>query len=253
VIETTSTFFQQPTPTGDNAQHIITCNICRASYASLQAQQEPAQAFPRALELAFMSACHYCFRCRRPACPQCWDDVHGVCGACVEEAHLPFRTEVDPLADLAFPPPQRTQTSQQAEVLSMLVCVKPGRFQAEPKQLNFVSTDPINAMTVEPTNTQLKVTSAKLKIPPTPEQSTFTFPAISLEDDDEEPARPHRGVIRLIERQLTILVVLLLIIIIGLIVLAEFSQAANSQIAHLLHVDIRREIAYLLSLIHQIH
>ncbi len=253
MIETTSTFFQQPTLTGDNAQHIITCNICKASYASSQAQQEPAQAFPRALELAFMSACHYCFRCRRPACPQCWDGVHGVCGACVEEAHLPFRTEVDPLAGLAFPPPQRTETSQQAEVPSMLVCVKPGRFQAEPKQLNFVSTDPINAMTVEPTNTQLKVTSAKLKIPPTPEQSTFILSSTSLEDDDEEPGKPHRGVIRFIERQLTILVMLTLIIIIGLIVLAEFSQAANSQIAHLLHIDIRREIAYLLSLIHQIH
>jgi hypothetical protein len=253
VIETTSTSFEQPTPTGDNAQHIITCNICKASYTSSQAQQEPAQAFPRALELAFMSACHYCFRCRHPACPQCWDDVHGVCGACVEEAHLPFRTEVDPLAGLAFPPPQQIQTSQQAEVPSMLVCVKPGRFQAEPEQLDFVSTDPINAMTVEPTNTQLKVTSAKLNAPSTLEQSTFTLPPTSWQDDDEEPAKPHRGVIRLIERPLTILVALMLIIIIGLIVLAEFSLAANSQIAHLLHIDIRGEIAYLLSLIHQIH
>jgi hypothetical protein len=253
VIETTSTSFQQPTPTADSAQHVIICNICRASYTSFQIQQELPQAFPRALELAFMSECHYCFRCRRPACPQCWDDVHGVCGACVEEAHLPFRTEVDSLAGLAFPPPQRTETPQQAEVPSMLVCVKPGRFQAEPKQLNFVSTDPINAMTVEPTNTQLKVTSAKLNVPPVPEQSIFTSPPISSEDDGEERAKPHRGVIRPIERPLTILVTLMLIIIIGLIALAEFSQAANSQIAHLLHIDIRGEIAYLLSLIHQIH
>ena len=253
MIETTSTSFQQPTPTDDSAQPVITCNICRASYTSFQIQQGLPQAFPRALELAFMSACHYCFRCRRPACPQCWDDVHGVCGACVEEAHLPFRTEVDPLAGLAFPPPQRTETSQQAEVPTMLVCVKPGRFQAEPKQLDFVSTDPIKAMTVEPTNTQLKVTSAKLSVPPVPGQRTFTFPPTSLEDDDEEPAKPHRGVIRLIERPLTILVTLMLIIIIGLIALAEFSPAANSQVAHLLHIDIRGEIAYLLSLIHQIH
>src|SRR5712691_6656122 len=60
----------------------IVCIICDALFAP-SPREQPTSAI--ALESAFLSVCHFCFRCRRPACPQCWDHVHAICGACVKE------------------------------------------------------------------------------------------------------------------------------------------------------------------------
>jgi hypothetical protein len=82
----------------------ITCTICDAVYAP-SPQQVPFLQYTRgALEATFMGMCHFCFRCRHAACPQCWDEVHGVCGSCVQEAGLPFRAGAIPLDGLMFPP-----------------------------------------------------------------------------------------------------------------------------------------------------
>src|ERR1700680_2883002 len=59
----------------------VTCAICDAVYAPSPLQLPFLQYSQGALEATFMSMCHFCFRCRRAACPQCWDDVHGVCGS----------------------------------------------------------------------------------------------------------------------------------------------------------------------------
>jgi hypothetical protein len=38
---------------------------------------------------AFRELAIECFRCERTACPDCWDDDNGMCGACVETHRLP--------------------------------------------------------------------------------------------------------------------------------------------------------------------
>src|ERR1700726_349331 len=75
----------------------IACSICDAGYIPSPTYPNLMQAPPRVIEAAFMSMCHFCFRCRRPACPACWDAVHGVCGACVQETHLHIRVDTKPL------------------------------------------------------------------------------------------------------------------------------------------------------------
>src|SRR5690349_7647959 len=82
----------------------IACSICEAVYAPAPQQTLFLQYEQGALEATFMGICHFCFRCRRAACPQCWDEMHGVCGACVQEAGLPFRETATPLDGLVFPP-----------------------------------------------------------------------------------------------------------------------------------------------------
>ncbi|GHO83317.1 hypothetical protein [Dictyobacter formicarum] len=107
----------------------ISCRICQATYAPSQEHHYLLQAPPMALESAFMSMCHFCFRCRRPACPQCWDNVHGVCGECCVEANLPFRAQAAPLQGVLFATTRQAQLRRKHATPVRLVCVKPGRFQ----------------------------------------------------------------------------------------------------------------------------
>src|ERR1700686_2551794 len=83
----------------------VKCAVCDAVYAPTSPQLPLLQHAAGTLDTAFMHMCHFCFRCRRAACPQCWDEVHGVCGSCVQEAHLTFRAAVPPLDGLLFSPP----------------------------------------------------------------------------------------------------------------------------------------------------
>ena len=113
----------------------VTCKICDACYSPAPARADLLQVGPDALEAAFMSMCHFCFRCRRPACPGCWDEVHRVCAECVQEAHLAFRADVPPLQGTVFPAPITASCIGQAAIGSdtaiapLLICVRPGRFQ----------------------------------------------------------------------------------------------------------------------------
>src|SRR5437588_10820092 len=133
MIQTTSSYTQQSEQTFRSPENehyipgIITCTICGAGYASASAHQSLLQA--TVLEAAFMSMCHFCFRCRRPACPECWDTVHGVCGACVQEAHLPFRVEARPLNGVIFPPVHAVHTTRENMASPPLLCKRPGRFR----------------------------------------------------------------------------------------------------------------------------
>jgi len=197
-----------------------------------------------------MSMCHFCFRCRRPACPLCWDDVHSICGACVEEVHLPFRREGEPLpmnSSLLKTTPQRSPAKPQN---FPLVCVSPGRFHALlPATERAVITEPVNAAPIE----QLSVMPT---VPPTPlpreERETPT------QEADTHPVsvakQAHRGRIwQHIERIMTLLLGIIVFLIAILIFVASLSQQANTFIAHVLHVDIRMEIEYLLQQIQQNH
>lgn len=201
--------------------HRITCTICDAGYMPSQSRQDLLQASPSVLESTFMSMCHYCFRCRRPACPACWDAMHGVCGACVQEARLPFRSSASPLTGILFPPSvspmspisHMGQSSMDTTIAPLLMCIRPGRFQ----------------------------------------QRTAMFEVTAAQTSEDVLIPTVTNIFRTIERVLNVILLSVLLLVLLLILLAQLSAAANARILLLFHVDIRSEMAYLLYVIRQIH
>lgn len=255
----------------------IICPICEGVYAPSSAHSSFLLASDEALEAAFMSLCHFCFRCRRPACPQCWDDVHGVCGDCVREAHLTFRTEVAPLDGMRFPPLRGEATSRGEVTASLLVCVKPGRFvqelmAASDTNLEAARTTDGN-VPAQRTETSQEMQGGQVGYGERREHGTMARPArkpqpvtdrVAVarasalanddgEDEDELVESRTRRVFRIVERVLTVLVLVLLVAIIVLVALALYSSAVNTLVVQVLHVDIRAEVAYLIHLVQQIH
>jgi hypothetical protein len=110
----------------------IACAICQAVYAPSRFHAHLLQTPSIALESAFMSMCHFCYRCRRASCPNCWDHIHNVCAQCTQETHLPFRTTTPPLEGIPSLPQHINSSMQQHSVPSSLVRVQPGRFQSTP-------------------------------------------------------------------------------------------------------------------------
>ncbi len=107
---------------------MVTCPVCRAIYVPSGEQQEHHST--TLLETAFLDVCRSCFRCQRPACPQCWNPVHHACASCSEEARLPFRSPVPSLEGLVFLPPTSARTPKFS-----FVCQRNGRFYTpEPAQ-----------------------------------------------------------------------------------------------------------------------
>lgn len=104
---------------------VISCPICRAVYIPSSQQQAAAPRSATLLETAFLRLCHFCFRCQRPACPQCWNPVHQVCIACGKEAHLPFLSPVPSLEGLVLCPPQSSQSAQAPN--QPFTCLRNGR------------------------------------------------------------------------------------------------------------------------------
>ncbi len=241
----------------------IMCGICRATYAPSHTHEYLLQAPPIALESAFMSMCHFCFRCRRPSCPSCWDNIHGVCGQCAEETRLPFRLKPAPLDDLPFVParltvPEHTHTAQ-----SPLICVFPGRFQmpsqppidritARPDRSSAVEAQSAAASSKAPLATSMPIDIDTIKTHPAARSKRP--PASSSPDIDEIKTRPERTAHRTkrVGRVLTTIALVLLIIVALLILATLLSSDANAFIAGILHVDIRAEIAYLWHLLQRL-
>ncbi len=121
-----------------SAEATITCALCDAGFAPAPEREYAWQANTGELEAAFMSMCHFCFRCRRAACPQCWDPVHRVCAQCVTAAGLAFRTEPSPLASVVFPPVSPAWQAQDERAAAPFICIRHGRYQAA----ETVTTDP---------------------------------------------------------------------------------------------------------------
>jgi hypothetical protein len=238
-------------PPAAEVEKTVSCTICGAVYAPSLEYAYLLNASPAALESALMSMCHFCFRCRRPSCPACWDDVHGVCGSCVQEANLPFRSEPALLNGLLFPPHPMSPV-RAFHASSPLACIREGRFQ-QPGSLSVdeISARPTQEMPITTTETRSARLSRQRQSLRSPQAESPT------EDTDiaELTTRPgrRRRIARGIERALTIALLVILLIIITLIVAALLSAQANTLIAQTLHVDIRAEIAYLLRLIEQLH
>jgi hypothetical protein len=233
---------------GHGEDVIVICPICEAQFAPEPDHADLNDVELDALNAAFQSVCHVCFRCHRSACPQCWDDVHHVCCACVQEAGLTFRAEAKPLAGLLFPPKIQATTSspERSSSASPFVCVQPGRLQAQAQQQS--ATD--------------RLTRGSSAVVPmsegeTQEQDQELEQVEDVEEvavvEDALPVGWLVGALRTIEQIVTIVLCLTLLAVGAAIVLAELSQPANAWIARLLHVDIRAEIAYLIIWIRQIH
>jgi len=208
---------------------VVTCPICEASYAPSPTRQDLLQAPLEVVEAAFMSLCHYCFRCRRPACPQCWDAVHRVCGECVREAQLPFRAETAPLAGILFPLPASQvghveESGTGIDVVSLLICVRPGRLWGEMVQI--VPLPPPPSISISP-STRVPLAGTLGRV---------------------DKAVLFRGA----ERVLNVVLGVILLSVVALMVIAELSATANAQLIGLFHVDIRSEIGYILYVIRQL-
>jgi hypothetical protein len=214
----------------------IACVICQAVYAPSQRHEHLLLA-PAALESAFMGMCHFCFRCRRPACPECWDDVHGICGHCGNEKQLPFRREVAPLSSQLFTASRQAQLERETAALlpvAPLVCITPGMFHRV--LIEQRATAPIPAIV------QSMVSR------PGGRGTTQTISAVKIEEMRTQPgAKSNRASSwrRIASTLLSIVLVLLIVII----VTASIFEDINIFIVSTLHVDIRAEIAYLWQLI----
>jgi hypothetical protein len=201
--------------------------------------------------------CHFCFRCRQPACPSCWDDVHEVCGACALEAQLPFRSSVPPLNSAVVPPVQHLPSVRVRTVTPPLVCVRPGRFQRAPL--------PIEAQTTlyVPTVSDQSLDAASKRHPSqkTPLSPSKSQPhAVDVITDvvtRPEKKRIHdngtsrNASLRHHKLEHTVIQILLLIalLIAVFFVSVLLFPSVNGGIVDILHVDIRAEIAYLLDLV----
>ncbi len=244
----------------------VTCAICDAVYAPSPQQLPFLQYTQGALEATFMSMCHFCFRCRRAACPQCWDDVHGVCGACVQDARLPFRTAATPLDDLTFPPAsqQSSHQSQQQQVASLFAPIRNGRFsmktaaRPEPDIVTDPVVQPVVAQAITPNNpvreSEQNDTPAALAVAvaiptktPLPEASKGTRKQKKKPRIATEAKKTSR-----LELVFTWIVLVIVLVLVVVIALAEFIPAVNTLVAHVTHIDIHAEIAYLVSIVQQL-
>jgi len=156
--------------------------------------------------------------------------------------HLPFRQEAEPLPlnstllISASPRPQQQHTAS-----FPLVCIQPGRFQAD-------------ATSVENMNVSEAIAEVSLTPDARQQQEIHKTPT---QDDvlptDGQDRQIVANIAQRVERMLTLVLGIILFIIAILIVAASFSEQANLVIVHVLHIDIRMEIEYLLQLIQQLH
>ncbi|MDQ6660382.1 MAG: hypothetical protein M3Z24_05385 [Chloroflexota bacterium] len=242
------------------------CNICSAAYVPAPSHQYLLDASPLVRESAFMSMCHFCFRCRHAACPECWDEINGLCGACVKEIGLSFRVDAPPLKGVFFPPVRQLQAPAKRTTSPLLVCVRSGSFQTEIQQ---PSSDIVKAIESETMTTAAKESVGETKdiqhSPSLPHKGVKgvsrygkkrqTEVNVSPDETKQEESFPlskegelKKGkvqIFRVIERALTGAAFLMVCFILSLIILAEIFPKVNAFIAHLLYIDIRAEIEYL--------
>lgn len=210
-----------------SSTHRITCAICDAGYMPSQSRQDLLQASPHVLESTLMSMCHYCFRCRRPACPQCWDAMHEVCGACVQEAHLSFRSSASPLTGTLFSPStfpmspishmsHMGQSSMDTTIAPLLICIRPGCFQQR--------TDIKEQHTPSVKKTQPFIGLRSEEIVATAQVS------------EDVLIRTGTNIFKTIERVLNVILLSVLLLVLLLILLAQLSAGANARILQLVVV-----------------
>lgn len=250
---------------GSVAEGTIACAICQAVYAPSRLHAYLLQASPIALESAFMSMCHFCFRCRRASCPNCWDHVHGICAQCTQETHVPFRTETPPVTGIASLPQHSSSSIYSQTAPTSLVKVEPGRFQIEPS--SFIESAATRPDPPSPTSAQKVVVSPSVdidRIKTRPDRSaSLNIDEVATRPDRHNPldvdkitTRPERG--RLVKSKNIVshtkrpihrrrervriflsLVLALLLLIVLVVVASLLSGEVNLFLSHVLHIDIQ--------------
>lgn len=238
----------------------VTCAICEAVYAPSPLQLPFLQYAQESLEATFMGACHFCFRCRRAACPQCWDEVHSVCGACVQEARLPFRAEAAPLDSLMFPPTssQRLPAPQQQQAGSLFVPVHAGRFYLAPQfgqaRPDIDTNSAVQQVIIQTITPGEPATDGEKSDLPVATPTKTPLPEAS-QDDRKQKKTPYAakkgGKSSRLELAFTWIVLVILLVLVVVIALAEYIPAVNALVARLTHIDIHAEIAYLVHIVLQ--
>jgi len=127
--------------------------------------------------------------------------------------------------------------------------VRPGHFQTNAS----LSTAPLNALPAVPAPVQLEEESEQSS---SSTSQTSVAPPLSSspEEDSNAPKEAGTGarIMKVVERLVTVVLIMILLAIAVMIILAEVSSTANAQILRLFNVDIRYEVAYLIALIKQI-
>ena len=260
-----------PSPSSTSpTEGTITCIICQAVYAPSRLHTYLLQAPPIALESAFMSMCHFCFRCRRPSCPNCWDAIHAICGQCTRETHVPFHVETLPLEGTLPLSTHSNFPMNDQSISSSLVPVHPGRFH-EPLPSPMSTT----ANSTSQTHFPVQLAGTSIVSFPIDIDAIATHPDRSESPDiDEVATRPDRGRLRDIDaietrpdytgslhidkiqthpdhfsngkqkliRILLAFTLLLAFLLLAIIVASLFLMDVNLYIYKLLHIDIRIEL-----------
>ena len=252
-------------PSTSLTEGTVICVICQAIYAPSRLHAYLLQAPPIALESAFMSMCHFCFRCRRPSCPNCWDAVHAVCGQCSRETHVPFRMKTPPLERTLSLSAHSSTPMDNHSIPPSLVPVHPGRFQEIPSFPTSTTSDYTSQTRFPVRSAGMSVTSSPINI-----DTIETRPdrGGSL-DVDEVATRPDRSgslhadkiktrpdhfssgkqkFIRILIASILLLIVLLLAIVVASLLLTNM----NLSIYKLLHIDIRAELTSLWHFLHSL-
>jgi hypothetical protein len=243
------TSFQQRETRSTPKKSYVSCMICLAAYVPSRQRSDLLHASPLALESAFMSMCHFCFRCRRPSCPECWDYVHGLCAACSHDANIPFRTEFPPLNGALLSPLRQAQSLREQQASSPLVCIRPGAYA----QSRLSSIDKITTRPELPLPAQIQ---ARPLPHPKPLTGKASKPKSVRQDVAELKTRPtHKpvtGVATIIVRVVTWSLLVAFLGIVALIVLAFFFADINAYVLALLRIDIRLEIVHLVQFFSQL-
>jgi hypothetical protein len=270
-----------PSPSSTSpTEGTITCIICQAVYAPSRLHAYLLQAPPIALESAFMSMCHFCFRCRRPSCPNCWDAVHAICGQCTRETHVPFRAETPSLEGTSPLSTHSNFPMDDQSIPSSLVPVHPGRFQETLPSL-MSTTSNHTSQTHSPVQLAgMSVASFPIDIdditthpdrsdsPAVGEVATHPdrgrLPDIdAIETHPDQSGSLHTGKIQTrpvhfnkekqkLIRILLAFTLLLAFLLLAIIVASFISMDVNLYIYKLLHIDIRAELTAIWHFFHSL-
>jgi len=175
--------------------------------------------------------------------------VHGICGACVQEARLPFRTQAAPLSGALFAPSRQEQQKREPGESAPLNCIQPGRFQKKfPPAIDEATTIPYMPSAKQTITGRTGKQRIAKPAPTTTTSSKIERQRIHIDELETRPPKDYRSHQRL-GHTLRIILFALLITVLFFISAACLSPDMNALIDTTLHIDIRAEIAYLWALI----
>jgi hypothetical protein len=229
-------------PEAQRNEGSVTCNICAARYTVTGAWQLWEPLTPMQREHLLLNISRFCYRCRRPACPDCWDRTYALCAACVQEAGLVLQV-------------QERNTAWGEDSQEGLVCREEGRYHRE--WTNKTSS-------THPTHTRGKHIRSvsgrevgedggrvheRTTQPPVFKASTIlarreTKPGeVALDEIATLPGRRPRQHLSWVRKAIFSVGLILLALFVGGIIAAMFSMEVNTLLWQALHIDVRGYMA----------